>query len=1029
MAEVDIMKAFFGLFVDDSKFDEGIERAERRAEQASDKISGTFNTMAVGIATGIAVTVVAAIEKAIEKTVQWASEMENLSGRMGMTAREASTLIGVMERYGMGAETASRAMGMLAMEIRQTNEAMDPYATRLGRLLGPMRDVEGNTLSMGQVFDLARQKVSGAESEMQKLQIAQQLVGQRMGGRFLEVLRLNSKEWDNVKKSVEGTGIVTSAELAKMGQEYEKTMNELNQSVRGIQVSLGAQLLPAVIDLIRPISEVLQSFTKWSQVHPELTKLIGVLALFGAPLIAIIGGVALATRGWQFFVDLARRAGVELNILSKTLGNINAALGQESAAQMGAAKATDTHTGAIRRQSVAMKERQAVNTLQDPSAMFRQQQEATSGFNVLGGYGGAAGVAKFLGQAGVVLAVAGLAREVGLTIRETFETEITYAFTKLKEMVGLEKSGAAQRYLEFVESQKQVKEAEGRAAGRAEAKSAAEAKEEQRWDKLLKVEQERAQLMEKAESLGIVSAGQRKEAAASEMRVIEARRAQLEGELGKGGLGEGQRIKIESEILQLKIQEAQITAKEANKEYAEEEKQLRAVGAFHIQNQLEVLQRKLADERIVGDERLKIEEQVYQKRREFTEEAIKVGRQMGVVTAEQEIGYRRSRAQEELGKGNVVGAAQEIQKAKELAMQQADAVMDFMKKIRIVSLSDEIEYQKQKLNLVKGNADEEMKVLSAIADLDKQLYDKRLQFAVNYTQNIQSQYKAVMDAAKSAGETMTYEQQRIESGRQLREATREAGGVLRGGGTGEQLGAATKFAQFVFQQTEEMAKMGKDLSSDWKDALAVSKEILKRATGEQVRAPGEISPVIGSLTSPAEGLATSNLARGSEIPRLDTSFADLAIRVRDVLLGTIPNLQNFSNALADATRKMSGTTPPGINIPPGIQFGTPLATGAGTPAQPGFGPTALSTTPVTGNEPPEIVIERALGRLQERLGTLPESLAAAIRETGTQQREALQAALASARLGEGRVVVEFDENTGQFTGKFVENTIEKAITQ
>jgi predicted 3-demethylubiquinone-9 3-methyltransferase (glyoxalase superfamily) len=877
MGNVNILDALMGMHVDTNEFENGLKKAEGAAEATTKGIASKFSVMGVTIAAIIG-TIVVALEKAISTTAEFGLEMEHLSNRMGMTATQAATLVGVMERYGISAGVAARSMQIMAMEAKQTTDALDPFQTKMGRVLGTLRDMNGNALTMTQVFDLARQKVSGAATDMEKLQIAQSLVGTRMAGQLLPILKMTNAEWEKQKASVQDAmGSVEEASVAAL--EYKKAQGEMEQQFRAISLAIGTYLLPILTGLIEILAKVAAAFR--------------------------------SAFGW---------------------------LSHEN---------------------------------------------------------------------------------------------VTTGFLKMAEALHLVEKGTVATYQQLEKATAAAKE---QAAAEAHAAEAT-AESEKRAGELVKLGKERVQLAEQAAKLGIGDQAGREAAVRSAVQQLAEQRKLLEEELSKL-VGDNpavaqSRYDIETKITKNKIEAAQSVAKLAQDQYRDEEAQLKAQGALNLATELDLLQRKLGDERIVGDERLKVEGEIYAKRKQLAEESMKVARDLGLASVDQEIAYRKSKAADLLGKGDVIGAGQEVVKARDLAIKQAEEQMEFMKKIRVVSLQSEIDFQKQKLEAVKGNAEQEMKVLSQIADLDKQLYDKRLEYGLTYTQNIVGQYQKIMDAAKKSGEAQTFEQAKVQSERQLVEATREAGGVLRGGGTQEQRQAAVEFAQFVNKQITEMQSLGKEVTGVWKDAASTAKDILKAASGgEEVRAPGGPSPTVGSIMSSTEGLATQGLARGSDIPRLDTSFTDLATRIRDVLLGAIPSVQSFSNAVAAAGNKIAQITGVGFNpnaaLGPGGGIsaggqnqGVPLATSGSTPT-PTVGPGGVPIRPSMEIGVP--TLGGGANPIVDAISDLKTTLISTLVQTAEQQAttaganaESLQEALQQVRQERAvgtAVTVSIDPNSG-----------------
>lgn len=887
MGVVNFLEAMMGMHVDTREFEEGLRKAENLAESTTKSIQGGFNVMAAGIATALVGTVVVALEKAIKTTADWGLEMEHLGNRMGMTSQEAATLVGVLERFGVNSGIAARAMQVMAMEAKQTTDSLDPFATKMGRVLGSLRDTSGQALNLGQVLDLARQKVSAAATETEKLQVAQSLVGSRLAGQLLPVLKLSNDEWERQKKSVsDAIGPVDDA--AKAALEYKAASAQLEQTFRGLEITIGSKLLPVFTEFIENVSNAVKATMEFGKAHPLLLQLLN-------PLNEIIDG-------WHSMNDAVTYVGTGILKLAEALHLVDK------------------------------------GTADMFSHMQGYQEEAR-------------------------------------------------------------KAAAA-------------KEQEGEAA---EAAAKAEEKSERIERQLVQLAQQKLRNAEEAAKLGLGGQAQIEVAAQERLTQLTEQRLLLEKELQTVGLTGDSKKKLQDDLLKNQVEAAQTVSKVAEDQYKSEELQIKANGAFNLSSELQLLEKKLADERIVGDERLKVESEVYQKRTQYMQEAIKVGRDLGIVSVDQEIEYRKSRAAELLGKGDVLGAGKELQQSKQLAIKQGDEQMDFIKKLRTVSIQDEIQYQTQKLNLVKGNAEEEMKVLSTIADLDKKLYEERLQFGLKYTSGIMDSLKALQDAQnneKKGGESESFDRARADANRQLPQVTRMLNQTAEHGGTEGERSAAVAQAQKIEETFKTMQETGKDISSDWMEAEHAARDLLKAASGgEEVRAPGGPSPTVGSIMSSTEGLATQGLARGSDIPRLDTSFTDLAVRIRDVLLGSIPSIQNFSNAAASAAQKIATIT--GVGLNPGIvgpgggisnggqSQGSQVAVGNASPGgTSGPGNVPLTPTPQVGVSS----TSGGSGSVVDAISDLKDSLVTAIQQqtTDTQTQaqanaDSLSAALAQAQ--------------------------------
>lgn len=920
MAVVDLLKALFSVEVDLTKFDAGVATAEKKAESSSQRIAGSFNAMGVAIAAALGANVIPLLEKfvshleeSIKQTAEWGLEMEHLSARMGLTATQGATLVGVMERFGINAGVGARSLQILAMEVKQANSALDPFQTKLGRVLGSLRDTNGAALNMQQVFDLARQKVAGAGSEMEKLQIAQSLVGARMGGQLLPVLKLSNEEWGRVSQSViKAQGDVEKAAEASLA--YKQASVELQQNLRGMSVALGSELLPKITEYIHGISTLIE-------VTRDFSKSQGSLAEAGRLLFQPFHATSAVGKG---ITELNLRVAEALGLVSK-------------------------------------------------------------------------GTTKIFAD-----------------MDKTQEAARKMALEKEKE------SSAEQAARE------------------------AEEKEAQNQDKLVRLMQQRVSIAEKLYKFGAGTQAEVEVARQQELLELAKQRALLEDEIAgkRGTLDAVAQKEKEEQLAQNRLRTVELVSQKTKEMYDDEEMRLKANGALNLSTEIQLLQRKLGDENILGQERLKIEADLYQKRKQFEEQIFDLSRKLGVASAKEEMEYRKTLAAEALGKGDVIGAAKEILKVRDLAIQQAESELALIKKLRVVSLQNEIDFQTEKLKAVKGSAEEEMKVIGQIADLDKQQYEKRLELALNYTKTVVDSYKQMTDAAAKGGEEMTFAQARVDAERKLVEETRGAYQIAGGGGgTEAQRNWAVQWAQMINKQILEMEQAGQYVSSTLRDAGGAARDVLKAASGgEEVRAPGGPSPVVGSVLGSIEGLATQGLARGSDIPRLDTSFTDLAVRIRDVLLGVIPVVQSFSTAIAQSTARIAGpgaaqTGPVGLGPGGGaanLNLTAPLPTSPTVAApSPSVGTIAVAGTSADLASVVSDLTQAlsasssantgAIQALVERLQDLPDRISALI--------DQLSEAAGGATKVDVSATVGFEPNTGEFLTTGVVQQITKEISQ
>jgi len=888
-APLDILSAFFNLEVRQDQFDKGLQQAERKAEDSTKAIAGHFSAMSVAVATAIGIGVIESLRRAATHTIQAATEMRKLGAQMGMTTQQAAEFMQVFEMFGVKGHSAARSIMMLSYRMEHLQRAMDPFADKVGRMLGPLRDTQGQALGTAQVLELIRQKVNAAGSAMEQLNIVQTIFSRRLAGEMLPVLKASREEWDKYIAGARETGEIVTKEQELMARKVMIARREIEQSFSALQLQVGQHLLPAMLSAAQAIGTLVEGIAKFAKSHPDFTKMIAAMGGFALPLGVVSLLAVKATQSMAWLSTTIKVLGGDATLLHGALARVSAMLGMVTGGETAATAATRAHTAAIGEQTTVVVNNTIAHRVR---AGVVAVGAATTGAIVGTRAAGAVASGGALAAIGAtlssllaaILAFAAAALATYYVAKWAMPSQVDYAW---KWGTGDKDTGQA--------SKEEIERAKGVAVGVAE-------KPEEDFRQKLKVAQDYYKAIKEAEQLGIVGTRERHDAVEKERAVIEARRQEVERELANPALTETQRIAAQQRLLQLRIQDEKLVQAEAMDGYKQQELALKAIGALSLQQEIEILSRKLEDNSIVGDQRLKIEAELYQKQKQYAETMVKAARAAGVIGPGEERAFHERRAAEALSKGNIPMAWEESVKARDIQVKEEESVFQFIQKLRIVGYAEEVDFQKRKLELLKGNAEEERKILGQIADTEKKLYDERLQSGLSYTKTMADQYKKMQQAAGGGGEETSFERSRVEAGGNWFEMARQAQDWGQHG-TAQQQEWAVEFFQELRKTIEALKRENLPVPPEYMQYWAVGREVLSRASG---RPMGEIPAVPGSQTSPAEGFLNAGLARSTEVPRLDTSFVDVQIRLRDVLQSVIPNIMNFGNAIAATTARMGG---------------------------------------------------------------------------------------------------------------------------
>jgi hypothetical protein len=178
----------------------------------------------IGAALGIATAAVAALSKGIKETVgvtmDYAAEVRDLQRASGMSAEETSKVIQVFDDMDVSAET-------LTMSLRKMSQ-------------------EGITFSVDKMAEMSDEYLKLAEGAERNKFLLDNFG--RSGLEMGKALEIGSDAIKQMADNMDGALILTQ-ENVDAAREYEIAMDEMNDAVMGLKVSIGNQLIPVMTDL------------------------------------------------------------------------------------------------------------------------------------------------------------------------------------------------------------------------------------------------------------------------------------------------------------------------------------------------------------------------------------------------------------------------------------------------------------------------------------------------------------------------------------------------------------------------------------------------------------------------------------------------------------------------------------------------------------------------------------------------------------------------------------------------------------
>lgn len=259
------------------------------------------------IALGAAATV--AISKAVNATVAWAREVLTLQRTTGQTAESASALLAVMGEFGLSAQQATVGLGIFDKNIVNNSANLLKYGIAT-------HDASGELLPFDEVLGNAADKFVSLGNAQKQTAFAMNVFG-RSGKQLIPILRQGADGIEELKQEAQATGLVIGQDTVDAAVALGRQQRELNESWKGLAVTVGTEFLPVMTDLTRVFTEFVQFLTKVPT--PVYGVVLGFTALAGVGALLIKIGTGIVGAWSSLFGVLASAGAAETVVIDPTI--------------------------------------------------------------------------------------------------------------------------------------------------------------------------------------------------------------------------------------------------------------------------------------------------------------------------------------------------------------------------------------------------------------------------------------------------------------------------------------------------------------------------------------------------------------------------------------------------------------------------------------------------------------------------------------------------------------------------------------
>lgn len=302
----------------------GLKESEGLIESTVSKINGMRGQL---LSIGAVAMPVAAVRN-------WASAVNDLEDKTNMSAESASRLLAVGEFVGLATEEMSGAMAKMSKTAYTAAKAIETAAasgnisqdvfTKFGIQI---LDSNNRLLSAEQILSNVTEKHRAMANGVEKTAMEMEIFG-RSGAKLNDLLNLTDDQFQAVYRSAEKTGLVLDHKTTQAFEDAEFEINAAGQAMKGLAVSVGAQMLPQ----FKALAEGTRDVAEWFADLSDEQRTVITVSLEAA---AAISALSLAIQG------VSALAGPYIGILNSIAGAYDAL----KISALGAAKAAALVTG------------------------------------------------------------------------------------------------------------------------------------------------------------------------------------------------------------------------------------------------------------------------------------------------------------------------------------------------------------------------------------------------------------------------------------------------------------------------------------------------------------------------------------------------------------------------------------------------------------------------------------------------------------------------------------------------------------
>ena len=244
-------------------FTAGMDKAARDAKTKLTQIEKIAFGAGKAIGTGIrfaAVGIAAATTALTALTVQsinYADELQDLSGKLGISTEQLSKWAYVANLSGTDIETVARSVNLLGKNLAAAADPTSKMGETFAALGISVKDAAGNLRSAEDVLPEIADRFKALDNQTTETALALQLFG-KSGAEMLEFLNRGAGGIKDLEDELASLGGVISTDTARAAEQFKDELSKLQIVGRGLGLQIAQELLPTLIDTAQEFRQLVK---------------------------------------------------------------------------------------------------------------------------------------------------------------------------------------------------------------------------------------------------------------------------------------------------------------------------------------------------------------------------------------------------------------------------------------------------------------------------------------------------------------------------------------------------------------------------------------------------------------------------------------------------------------------------------------------------------------------------------------------------------------------------------------------------